>query len=47
MRERSFGWNVVMQVRGLRRLGILQAMARLYFASRRFGSAGNAPALQQ
>jgi glycosyltransferase involved in cell wall biosynthesis len=79
MRERGFGWNVVMQIRaievGLRiaevpvryrsrqggkskisgsflgavcaGLGILQAVARLYFAPKRSSSAGAAPALEQ
>jgi glycosyltransferase involved in cell wall biosynthesis len=79
MRERGFGWNVVMQIRALEAglkirevpvgyrpcqggrskisgnivgtmcagFGILQAVARLYFARRRFDSAGGAPAVQQ
>ncbi|HYY13568.1 MAG TPA: glycosyltransferase family 2 protein [Chthoniobacterales bacterium] len=79
MRERGFGWNVVMQIRALeaglkivevparyrRRqggrskisgnilatacagFGILQAVARLYFAPKRLRSPGGAPVLQQ
>jgi glycosyltransferase involved in cell wall biosynthesis len=79
MRERSFGWNVVMQIRALEEgfkirevpvryrarqggrskisgnalaavcagFGIMQAVARLYFAPTRFGSAGGASAPQQ
>jgi glycosyltransferase involved in cell wall biosynthesis len=79
MRERGFGWNVVMQIRALEAglkiwevpvryrprqggkskisgnlfaavcagFGILQAVARLYLAPRRSGSAGGAPALRQ
>jgi len=79
MRDRGFGWNVVMQIRAIEAhlrikevpvryrarqdgrskisgnivgaacagFGILQAVARLYFAPTRFNSAGGAPALQQ
>jgi glycosyltransferase involved in cell wall biosynthesis len=77
MRERSFGWNVVMQIRALEAglkisevpvryrprqggqskisgnlfaavcagFGILQAVARLYFAPKRSSSPGKAPVL--